>query len=113
MDFCFFGDICYENKYMEIREIISYSVDKEKNLLEVNFRILEDDEDVRRTDTIDYSIVSEYGYELETESFDFFSLDDEIEENLNEIELDEEELFNFLNEYYLVNPQYIPKADFF
>ena len=113
MDFCFFGNICYENIIMEIREIISYFLDKQKNILEINFRTIEDDEDVQRVDTIDYTIVSEYGYELETESFNFFGMEDEVEEDVLETELDEDELVNFLNEYYTINPQSLPKSDYF
>ena len=98
---------------MEIREIISYFVDKQKNILEVNFRTIEDDEDVQRVDTIDYTVIKEYGFDLEVESFDFFSSDDDIEVEIDEVELDEDELINFLNEYYMVNPNILPKSDIF
>jgi len=98
---------------MEISEILNYYVNKEKNLIEVSFRTIDDNDDVLRTDQIDYSLAEEYGYKLETEDFDFFS--DEIEEdNLEEeIEIDEETLITFLNEYYTINSNTIPKAHFF
>lgn len=100
---------------MEIKEIVSYFLNTDANILEVSFRTIEDNEDVLRTDNIDYTFVQDYGFDLVTESFDFF--DDEFE-NLEEgesekIELDEDELIIFLNEYYTINPQDLPKADFY
>jgi hypothetical protein len=99
---------------MEIKEILSYYVDTDTNVLDVSFRTINDNDDVVRWDKIDYTTVSDYGFELVTESFDFFDEDDE-DENIkeDEVELDVDELINFLNEYYMVNPHSIPKADFF
>ena len=100
---------------MEIKEIISYFLNSDSNILEVSFRTIDDEEDVLRTDNINYSIVSEYGFELETESFNFFSED--FEEDLiveeNKIELDEHELITFLNEYYTINQDSIPKSELY
>jgi hypothetical protein len=59
--------------------------------------------------------VQDYGFDLVTESFDFF--DDEFEDleegESEKIELDEDQLVIFLNEYYTINPQDLPKADFY
>jgi len=100
---------------MEIKEIVSYFLNSDANILEVSFRTIEDNDDVLRTDNIDYTFVQDYGFDLVTESFDFF--DDEFEESDDEvpekIELDEDELIIFLNEYYTINPQDLPKADFY
>jgi hypothetical protein len=101
---------------MEIVEIISYSVNLKKNILEVSFRTMDDSDDVIREDKMDYSLAEEYGYELEEEDFDlFFDIDEEedFEEDLdiNEVLLDEEQLMSFLNEYYTVNPKSLPKPD--
>jgi hypothetical protein len=82
--------------------------------LEVSFRTIEDEEDVVRIDTINYDVVESYGFDLITESFDFF--DDDLEEDSYEeekIELDEDELMSFLNEYYIVNPDSIPQPEFY
>ena len=99
---------------MEIKEIVSYFLNSDSNILDVSFRTIDDSDDVLRTDNIDYSIVGDYGFELETESFDFFDSDEEEDEiNKEEIELDNEELINFLNEYYTVNTNSLPKPDFF
>jgi hypothetical protein len=99
---------------MEIKEIVSYYFNNETNLVDVSFRTIEDEEDVVRMDTIDYSVIESYGFDLITESFDFF--DDDLEEDSYEevkIELDEDILISFLNEYYIVNPDSIPDVEFY
>lgn len=100
---------------MEIVEIISYSVNVKKNILEVSFRTMDDSDEVMREDRMDYSLAEEYGYQLEEEDFDlFFDIDDDdYEEDLDieEIILDEDQLISFLNEYYTVNPKSLPKPD--
>jgi hypothetical protein len=100
---------------MEIKEVLNYYLNKDNNLLEVSFRTIEDSEDLVRVDNIDYSFVEEYGYELESESFDFFGTQEEDDDEfMNEeeldLELDETELLNFLNEYYTVNPNSLPSS---
>jgi hypothetical protein len=99
---------------MEIKEIVSYYFNNEANLVDVSFRTIEDEEDVVRIDTIDYSVIESYGFDLITESFDFFGddlEDDSFEET--KIELDEDILISFLNEYYIVNPNSIPDPEFY
>jgi hypothetical protein len=99
---------------MEIKEIVSYYFNNETNLVDVSFRTIEDEEDVVRIDTIDYSVIESYGFDLIAESFDFF--DDDLEDDLFEetkIELDEDILISFLNEYYIVNPDSIPNPEFY
>jgi hypothetical protein len=46
---------------MEIKEIVSYYFNNETNLVDVSFRTIEDEEDVVRIDTIDYSVIESYG----------------------------------------------------
>lgn len=100
---------------MEIKEIVSYFLNNDSNILDVSFRTIEDDEEVMRTDSIDYSIVEDYGFDLVTESFDFF--DDDFEDDgileTEKVELDEDELITFLNEYYTINPESLPKSEFY
>jgi hypothetical protein len=104
---------------MEILEIINYNVDFKSNILDVSFRLIDDADDTQRTDRIDYSTVEEYGYDLVSENFDIFDDIDDDEDDYQEdyldddVELDEEELISFLNEYYLVNPLSLPRATFF
>jgi hypothetical protein len=100
---------------MEITEIVSYYFNSEKNLLEVSFRTIEDEEDVVRIDTINYDVVESYGFDLITESFDFFDndLEEDFYDDEEKVELDEDELMSFLNEYYIVNPSSIPDPEFY
>ena len=99
---------------MEIKEIITYNLNPDTNVLEVAFRTIEDNEDIQRTDHIDYTLVSEYGYELETELFGFFDDEEDTEEfKEEEIELDEDQLVSFLNEYYMINPNSFPQPEIY
>jgi len=99
---------------MEIKEIVSYFLNSDSNILEVSFRTIDDNEEVLRTDNINYAIVEDYGFELQTESFDFFDEDFEDDEvQVEKIELDEDELVVFLNEYYTINSHLVPKAEFY
>ena len=99
---------------MEIKEIVSYFLNAESNILEVTFRTISDSDDVLRTDNIDYSISEEYGYVLESDYFNFFEDDDEENDYMNlELELDEDVLISFLNEYYEVNPKSLPKPEYY
>ena len=101
---------------MEIKEIVSYFLNAESNILEVTFRTIGDSEEVLRIDNIDYSISEEYGYVLESEDFGFYDDEFDDEEDYYEdpkIELDEEVLISFLNEYYEVNPKSLPKPEYY
>jgi hypothetical protein len=98
---------------MEIKEIVSYFLNADSNILEVSFRTIDDEDDVLRTDNIDYSVTEEYGFVLESDNFGFYDSEFDEEEDLFEedskIELDEDELISFLNEYYEINPKSLPK----
>jgi hypothetical protein len=99
---------------MEIKEIVSYFMNSGSNIIEVSFRTIEDDEEVIRVDQIHYSIAEEYGFDLVTESFDFFEEDEDdsfIDED--KVELDEDELMVFLNEYYTIQPESLPSPEFY
>jgi hypothetical protein len=99
---------------MEIKEIVSYYLNPENDILDVTFRTIDDSDDVIRTDKIDFLISEEYGFDLITENFDLFS--DEFDEELfdsEKIDVDEDELISFLNEYYMLNPNSLPKAETF
>ena len=101
---------------MEITEIVSYFINQDSDTLEVTFRTTDDSENEARVDTISLKEAKDFGYDLITESFDFFSdEDDDTEEYDDEdfLDVDEEELTNFLNEYYLVHPKRLPSSEFF
>lgn len=100
---------------MEINEVVTYFLNTETNIIEVSFRTIDDSEDVIRIDSIELSVSEEYGFDLIVEDFDFFGDDfyDEIEEDISRVDLDEDELISFLNEYYIVHPELLPKAELF
>ena len=102
---------------MEIKEIVSYFLNAESNILEIFFRTIDDEDDVLRTDNIDYSVTKEYGFVLESDTFGFYDSEFDEEEDLFEedskIELDEDELISFLNEYYEINPKSLPKPELY
>lgn len=100
---------------MEIKEIVSYYLNTETNILDVSFRTIDDMDDVLRNDSIDYTIVENYGFDLVTESFSFFDdeFDDEFSDEEDGTELDEYELLSFLTEYYTLNENSLPKAELF
>ena len=102
---------------MEIKEIVSYFLNAESNILEVSFRTIDDEDDVLRTDNIDYSVTEEYGFVLESDTFGFYDSEFEDEEDLFEeeskIELVEDELISFLNEYYEINPKSLPNPELY
>ena len=101
---------------MEIKEIVSYFLNQETNILEVSFRTIEDDDDVIRTGNINFSVAGEYGFSVESE--DKILLEDEIDEDeLWErnyfTQLNEDELLSFLNEYYEVNSNELPETELY
>jgi len=102
---------------MEIKEIVSYFLNADSNILEVSFRTIDDEDDVLRTDNIDYSVTEEYGFVLESDTFGFYDSEFDEEEDLfdedSKIELDEDELISFLNEYYEINPKSLPKPELY
>ena len=103
---------------MEIREIISFYVNTTNEVLEVDFRLIEDDDSHVRTDKIELSELQDFGLEINHEHLDMMDdimedyddLDDE-EEPIEE--LDRDELLSFLTEYYTVNPDKLPEASLF
>lgn len=102
---------------MEIKEIVSYFLNEQTDVLDVTFRTIEDGEDVVRIDRIDFLLAEEYGFELINETFDFFDddLDDDSDDEYSDgdkIEIDEDELILFLNEYYMMNEDELPKPEF-
>lgn len=100
---------------MEVVEIISHYIDKNQNIINVEFKLLGDDEDIVREDIIEYSFFEEFGYDNK-KSYDIFeSFIDEDEdewgfEDDTEYIENEDTLISFLNEYYIVYPKKLPKG---
>lgn len=98
---------------MEVIEVLSHHIDKIQNMIVVEFKTSEDEDDMVREDFIEYSFFEEFGYD-ESTNFDIFETimeEDEWEEDDYEY-IDEDKLISFLNEYYIVYPKKIPKAQF-
>jgi len=99
---------------MEVVEVISHYVDKTQNLINVEFKLLGDEEDVVREDLIEYNFFEEFGFD-NYKNFEIFEseLDEEDEWGNDEYDyINEENLVSFLNEYYIVYPKKLPKAVF-
>jgi len=81
-------------------------------LIFVEFRTYDDDEDNIREDFIEYSYFEEFGYENKDLSIleDFVGEDDWDDDIYDYI--DEEKLITFINEYYVVFPDKLPKKQF-
>ena len=84
---------------MEIIDIISHYVDKSQNLINVEFRTTQDDEDVVREDFIEYSFFEEFGFDNKKD-FEIFESIMEDEEDEWDDEYDyiqnEDALISFL-----------------
>jgi hypothetical protein len=96
---------------MEIQELIFFYLHENTTTIEVQFRLNIDSEEEIRTDFIDLNEASDFGYELIME--DFGQSDDEDDEFywLDSPSVDEDNLLSFLNEYYIVNSDKLPKPE--
>lgn len=102
---------------MEVKELVSFYIDETSNILEVTFRTIDDSEDEIRQDTIEIENLDEFDTEFLFEKVrineDF---DDEFDYGMYD-DLDNgigfDEIISFLNEYYLVYPNRLPKPELF
>lgn len=104
---------------MEIKELVGYYVNDTSQTLDVTFRLMTDSEDTIRTDQIDLDEAESFGLNLEDNNTDPFDSDDDdyfaemIRSYESDLEVDEDEIISFLNEYYMVNPKRLPKPELF
>ena len=65
---------------MEVVEIVGHYIDKNQNLINVEFRLIGDEDDIIREDLIEYSFFEEFGFD-NSKNFDIFEevLDEEDE----------------------------------
>jgi hypothetical protein len=97
---------------MEIQELVSYYIYEGTKRIEVSFRLTIDSEDEIRNDVINLDEAEEFGYDLIQENLDFFDFDDDFEEDDEDFQsVDEDVLLSFLNEYYIVNSDKLPKVE--
>jgi hypothetical protein len=98
---------------MEIRELVSYYLYEDTKRIEVEFRLTLDSEDEVRNDIINLEEAEDFGYNILEDNKDFFQYDDEDEDDEFDdfIDIDEDSLISFLNEYYVINPDKLPKTE--
>ena len=48
---------------MEVVEVLSHYIDKNQNIINIEFKLIGDDEDTVREDIIEYSFFEEFGYD--------------------------------------------------
>jgi hypothetical protein len=100
---------------MEVVDVYSHHIDKTQNLITVEFKVLGDDDDMVREDFIEYNFFEEFGYDNQKDMSIFESVleeeDEWYDDNYTYIE-NEDKLISFLNEYYIVYPNKLPKAQF-
>lgn len=98
---------------MEIKEIVDIFV--HENLVEVHFRMVNDDEDTIRIDEFEFGVFDDYAYPVLMEDTTVFEYDDENDSfdlDFLDVEVNENELISFMNEYYMITED-IPKPEFF
>jgi hypothetical protein len=101
---------------MEVVEVISFHINNIEEILEVSFRTNNDNEDVSREGKIPFYDISDFGYSFHEETDDEIFEDDD--DYLNEFDdddlfVDENEVLLFLNEYYTLFIDKLPKPEFF
>lgn len=100
---------------MEVIEIISNFINKDNNVVEVEFRLRQDDEDMVRTDTIEFHHLNDFGYGSNFIPSDLFEGDEDFDFDFEDDEdffIDEYDMISFLNEYYLIYEARLPDADY-
>lgn len=97
---------------MEIQELIFFYLHENSNQVEVQFRLSIDSDEEFRTDFIDVNEATDFGFDLIMEDYNLHEEDEEDEFYwLESPSIDEDSLISFLNEYYIVNPDKLPKPE--
>lgn len=96
---------------MEVQEVIFYYLHEDTNILEIQFRLTIDSEEEVRIDHIDLMEADDFGYNLVLESLEFDEDEDEDFFWSDSASIDEDNLIEFLNEYYIVKPEKLPKTE--
>lgn len=100
---------------MEVVEIISFHINRFDEILEVTFRTNYDTEDLCREAKIPFLDISDFGYNFHDDvTFDDFDDDDYYDEfEDDDLFVDESEIISFLNEYFVLFTDKLPKAELF
>jgi hypothetical protein len=98
---------------MEIKEIVSFYINERLQVLEVSFKTIDDGEDEIRTDQIDLFEVENFGFKFLSDDIISMYTDlesDEFDLKVDDKNFDEDEIISFLNEYYLIYSDRVPKT---
>ena len=99
---------------MEIKEILSYYFDEDTKIIDVTFRLTSDSDDEVRNDMIKVDESKDFGYDIIKEEIEFHVFDDDEDDDFDDfVSIDEDALLSYLNEYYIVYPNKLPKSEFF
>ena len=98
---------------MEIQELIFFYLHENTDLIEVQFRFTIDSDDEIRTDFINLRESDDFGYNLIYEDYGLTNEEDDEDDMywLESPSIDEDILLSFLNEYYIINPDKMPKPE--
>lgn len=96
---------------MELQELIFFYLHETTNTVEVQFRLSIDSDEEIRTDIIDINEALNFGYDLILEDYDTNEDDEDEFYWLETPSLDEDVLISFLNEYYIINSDRLPKPE--
>jgi hypothetical protein len=101
---------------MQIKEVINFFINESTETLEVSFRIESDSEDEIREDFIDLNEAKNFGYQFKknlSHLNDVLEEEDDIFDDIENEEIENQEIFSFLSEYYLIYPDKLPRAELF
>lgn len=99
---------------MEVKEIVTYYIDESSQTLDVTFRTISDSDDEIRTDQIEIHEVSELAYDFILNEIIEFDEDGEDDIDYHdELNIYEDDIISFLNEYYIIYPDRLPKSELF
>lgn len=97
---------------MEVSELIFFYLHESTNTIEIQFRLSSDSDEEIRMDNISLSESDDFGYDLILEDYEIDEYDDEEEFFWAESpSIDEDNLILFLNEYYIIYPDKLPKPE--
>ena len=101
---------------MEIKELRSFFINPSTETLNVEFNLETDGDDEIRIAEISLEETLDFGYDFSSEEEDLMEEFDEEEYDYSDDEInviDESDIISFLNEYYVVNPNKLPKTELY
>lgn len=101
---------------MEIVEILTFHINNLEEVLEVTFRTNNDSEEMCRESKIPFDEITDFGYKFHDDTKDeYLSEEDDFYDEFDDDDLfvDENEVLTFLNEYYILFIDKLPKPEFF